>query len=170
MQLNLTLICFVFGGFLPDAAARREQMDTGQCDLPRSVSRAGPGWGRAGPRGMRACPRGARGPRGAGGTGARGRIPPTPLRARGRAWPPQVWRRCPACAPRRGPGRVPRGSRGVTAGPSPTRASWCPWALLAASPRGASARRGGSGTPAPPALRAALRVSSLSPSFVPLHH
>ncbi|XP_064521363.1 metalloprotease TIKI2 [Pseudopipra pipra] len=36
MQLNLTLICFVFGGFLPDAAARREQMDTGQCDLPRS--------------------------------------------------------------------------------------------------------------------------------------
>lgn len=100
MQLNLTLICFVFGGFLPDAAARREQMDTGQCDLPRSVSRAGPGRGRAGPRGMRACPRGARGPRGAGGTGARGRIPP-PRSAHAGARGPH---RCGGAAP-----RVPRG-------------------------------------------------------------
>lgn len=77
MQLNLTLICFVFGGFLPDAAARREQMDTGQCDLPRSVSRAARSRGEGGRRGARrgAAPRGAadtRGPAGVRGCSVQG--------------------------------------------------------------------------------------------------
>lgn len=70
MQLNLTLICFVFGGFLPDAAARREQMDTGQCDLPRSVSRAARSRGEGG--------------------AERGAERRCPTRRRGHAWP----RRC----------------------------------------------------------------------------